>query len=111
MKKRGRRGFEFLRSLTEVMIALKPEDRPTMQEALAMFTNIVEKQSTWKLRSRAIRIQPNRRWDYIERAEAELAHWKRRVVYMSRRLPPIPKAPISDLSTTQPALKDPHPAD
>jgi len=91
-------------------MALRPEDRPTMHEALSMFTAIVEKQSTWKLRSRAIRIQPNRRWDYIERAEAELTHWKRRIVYMSRRLPPIPKASLSDQSSTQPALKGTDPA-
>jgi len=64
-----------------------------MQEALTQFTEIVEQQSTWKLRSRVIHILPAQKWDIIEHAEAEVAHWKRQIVYMARRVPAIPKAP------------------
>ena len=78
------------------MMHIDPAKRVTMQEVLTMFTEIVEKQSSWKLRSRAIRIRCDRGlWDIMERAEAQNARWKRRIMYMRQRLPPIPKAPAT----------------
>ncbi|KAJ3966643.1 kinase-like domain-containing protein [Lentinula raphanica] len=51
----GVSGFEFLRPLVMDMIAEDPSKRPTMDEVSSRFSQIVDRLSWWKLRSRAIK--------------------------------------------------------
>ncbi|KAJ3965100.1 hypothetical protein EV361DRAFT_679870 [Lentinula raphanica] len=51
----GVSGFEFLRPLAMDMLAEDPSKRPTMDEVSSQFSQIVDKLSWWKLRSRAIK--------------------------------------------------------
>ncbi|KAJ3720052.1 kinase-like domain-containing protein [Lentinula raphanica] len=55
LHKPGVSGFEFLRPLVTDMIADDPSKRPTMDEVLSRFSQIINKISWWKLRSRAIK--------------------------------------------------------
>ncbi|TEB23481.1 other/AgaK1 protein kinase [Coprinellus micaceus] len=88
----GRKGFEFLRPLVDVMTQRNPGKRPTMPETLAKLDAIVAGLSKWKIRSRPIRIPgggvivPNT----SDRIQTVVSHWKRKVKFVVGRQPPVP---------------------
>ncbi|TFK22807.1 other/AgaK1 protein kinase [Coprinopsis marcescibilis] len=91
-ERKGMRRCEFLRPLVDAMIKRNPEDRVTMIEAAEVFEKIVEGLSVWELRSRPTPVRGN---DYyattsIDRFKKHVLHWRRKLWYMARRVPPIP---------------------
>ncbi|RXW20907.1 hypothetical protein EST38_g4933 [Candolleomyces aberdarensis] len=90
----GRQGFEFLRPLTSAMTEEDPAKRITMEEAVLRFNEVVKGLSSWKLRSRAIRITGGRveEDDTLTKLYLFGSHWTRRIGYMARRVPAIPTA-------------------
>ncbi|TEB23474.1 hypothetical protein FA13DRAFT_1739917 [Coprinellus micaceus] len=83
----AQRGFDFLLPLATAMTAAEPADRPSMQEALDTFNAIVSQQSSWSLRSQ---VKRSKKRDIGHRVGEGSAHWGRRLVYITRRLPPVP---------------------
>lgn len=72
------------------MIEEEPQKRITMQDAVAMFENIVQGLSNWKLRSQAIRIPGG--FTLETTWSDRLRHWWRKASNIARRLPAIPQA-------------------
>ena len=69
------------------MVQEDPTKRPTMDEVVARFSEIKNKLSTWKLRSRLIRkkeILPVKVWRTV-------GHWYRTVCYVLGRKAAIPE--------------------
>ncbi|TEB23477.1 hypothetical protein FA13DRAFT_1797966 [Coprinellus micaceus] len=79
--------FEFLRPLVIPMTAPNPRSRPSMQEALSAFDTIVSQQPGWLLRSQ---VKSSEKKSFGRRVGAGSAHWGRRLVYITRRLPAVP---------------------
>ncbi|TFK74336.1 hypothetical protein BDN72DRAFT_955945 [Pluteus cervinus] len=82
----GYLGTCFLRPLVDDMTQSDPEKRPTIDEVVTRFEGICKKLSTWKLRSRPI----PREGRILKGLRNHAWHWKRRVVYVTRGIPPIP---------------------
>ncbi|EPQ57121.1 hypothetical protein GLOTRDRAFT_115170 [Gloeophyllum trabeum ATCC 11539] len=79
-------GFDFLQPLVQDMVQGDPCLRPTMEEVVPRFDDIVRGLSSWKLRSRVVK-----RDDYsIIGVFRTLSHWSRRIRFIIRRTPPIP---------------------
>ncbi|TFK20531.1 other/AgaK1 protein kinase [Coprinopsis marcescibilis] len=90
--RKGLRRCEFLRPLVDAMIKKNPEDPITMIEAAKLFEKIVGDLSVWQLRSRPTPIRGN---DYyattsFDRFKKKMLHWRRKLRYMARGVPPIP---------------------
>ncbi|TEB23480.1 other/AgaK1 protein kinase [Coprinellus micaceus] len=101
---KGRRGFDFLLPLVNTMVSVEPSERPSMKEALDKFNEIVGTQTPWTLRSRAL---PKDKEPLLTRVPAEVNHWKRRLWYITRRLPPIPVHKVKEDKTPKaPAESD-----
>ncbi|KAJ6538812.1 hypothetical protein DFH09DRAFT_1176301 [Mycena vulgaris] len=77
-------GFEFMKSLADDMVAEDPAQRPTIDEVVDRFTDIRNKLSSWKLRSRV------RKAGGFLRPSRPFKHWFLRIGYILRRVPTIP---------------------
>lgn len=83
---RGYKGFELLRPLINDMVQRDAAQRPDMKDVVKRFDNIVSSLSIWKLRSR----MSSRRANVFQDTTHIFSHWKRKIVYMAKRTPPIP---------------------
>jgi hypothetical protein len=63
-----------------------PSKRPTMDEVVARFDEIVRGLSTWKLRSRVVGVRDLAIASFFR----DFSHWGRRLKYIVQRVPPIP---------------------
>ncbi|KAJ7238565.1 kinase-like domain-containing protein [Mycena haematopus] len=77
-------GFEFMRPLVKDMIQADPSQRPSMDEVVQRFSEIVRSLSSWKLRSRVVKQTE------IFGFYHNIPHWLRRISFIVRRVPPIP---------------------
>ncbi|KAJ7782422.1 hypothetical protein DFH07DRAFT_874537 [Mycena maculata] len=79
-----KRGFEFMEPLVADMVNTDPALRPTMEEVVDRFEEIVHSLSSWKLRSRVAKDKDSFGITYI------IAHWMRRLQLVVGRYSPIP---------------------
>ncbi|KAJ6502021.1 kinase-like domain-containing protein [Mycena sanguinolenta] len=77
-------GFEFMRPLVTDMTLHDPSKRPTMDEVVQRFDEILRGLSSWKLRSRVAKHADTIGFYY------GIPHWFRRISFIVRRIPPIP---------------------
>ncbi|KAJ7147591.1 hypothetical protein C8R43DRAFT_889585 [Mycena crocata] len=82
----GYRGFEFMQTLVQDMVADNPTKRPTIDEVVMRFDKIRRSLSTWKLRSRPI---PRKEIQLVTLFRA-IPHWFRRIGYILRGIPAVP---------------------
>jgi len=82
------RGFGFIKSLVDDMTAEDPARRPTIDDVIERFKSIRKRLSSWKLRSRLLRVSDSRLSIY------SIAHWYLTIGYVLGRLPPIPSASL-----------------
>ncbi|KAF4590496.1 hypothetical protein EYR38_009797 [Pleurotus pulmonarius] len=82
----SRSGFEFMRPLVTDMTQADPSKRPTMDEAVERFETIMKGLSSWKLRSRVVKSKDS----YFMGFFRSIRHWRRRIVFIAKRVPPIP---------------------
>ena len=78
-----------MRPLVTDMIQSDPSKRPTMDEVVARFDNIFRSLSRWKLRSRVVDYEE----DIIEKLIHATSHWRRRIWFVAKGVPAIPKPP------------------
>jgi len=83
----GRHGFDFMRPLVQDMVQDDPAKRPTMDEVVTRFEAIQKGLSSWKLRSRVI----PRKDDTITSLPHLIGHWWRKIGFIIRRVPAIPR--------------------
>ncbi|EGO00136.1 hypothetical protein SERLA73DRAFT_72874 [Serpula lacrymans var. lacrymans S7.3] len=81
-----KRGLEFMLPLVKDMVQDDPVKRPTMDEVVARFNEILKELSSWKLRSRVIYKEDSN----IESLYYGVVHWTRRISYIVRRVSAIP---------------------
>ncbi|EGN93995.1 hypothetical protein SERLA73DRAFT_115488 [Serpula lacrymans var. lacrymans S7.3] len=79
-------GFDFMEPLVKDMVQTDPAKRPTMDEVVARFDQILKQLSSWKLRSRVVDKEDGN----ITGLYRGVTHWTRRIGYIIRRLPAIP---------------------
>lgn len=84
-----KKGFDFMRPLVADMIQSDPSKRPTMDEVIARFDDVRRGLSRWKLRSRVV----DHEEDMIEKLIHTTSHWRRRISFVVRGVPAIPKLP------------------
>jgi hypothetical protein len=68
------------------MVQDDPSKRPTMDEVIVRFDEIVRGLSSWKLRSSVIGATDSSIAVFFR----SIPHWRRRLQYISQRIPPIP---------------------
>ncbi|TFK64547.1 hypothetical protein BDN72DRAFT_802046 [Pluteus cervinus] len=83
----GYHGIEFMRPLVENMVHEDPTQRPTMDEVIRHFNEILCNLSSWKLRSRLI---PHKE-SAFKAAIRTCQHWKRTIMYTVHGVSPLPK--------------------
>ncbi|KAJ7450494.1 hypothetical protein B0H11DRAFT_2331022 [Mycena galericulata] len=81
---RRRLGFEFLRPLMTDMIQDDPALRPTMDEVVQRFEELVRGLSSRKLRSHVAKLKDPLNFYYA------VAHWSRKIGFIIKSTPPIP---------------------
>ncbi|KAI5889138.1 uncharacterized protein SCHCODRAFT_02548782 [Schizophyllum commune H4-8] len=87
-----KRGVEFMAPLVAAMIQDDPAKRPTMDEVVERSNQIISKLSTWKLRSRL-----KKEGDCAPHsAYLSAVHWRRRVGYMLRGVPALPRPAVEE---------------
>ncbi|KAJ6507312.1 kinase-like domain-containing protein, partial [Mycena vitilis] len=79
-------GLEFMWPLVKEMVATDPSNRPTMDQVVTRFENIKADLSSWKLRSRVVEEKES-----LFSIHLIVGHWLRRVGYILRRRPAIPR--------------------
>ncbi|TFK74321.1 hypothetical protein BDN72DRAFT_833673 [Pluteus cervinus] len=82
----GYYGTDFLRPLIQDMVQDDPTKRPTIDEVVTRFEDICKKLGPWKLRSRPA----PRRGSIFKGLRSQIDHWKRRIDFIKRGVPPIP---------------------
>ncbi|TFK64548.1 hypothetical protein BDN72DRAFT_802049 [Pluteus cervinus] len=82
----GHYGLEFMQPLVKDMVHEDPTKRPTMDEVIQRFHEILRNLSSWRLRSRLI---PFREPTYKARVRTGL-HWKKTLGYTLQGIPPVP---------------------
>ncbi|KAJ7162168.1 kinase-like domain-containing protein [Mycena filopes] len=85
--KRPKLGFEFMELLVADMVNKDPTKRPTMDEVVYRFDEIVRGLSAWKLRSEVSKAAQRLRFVYT------LKHWILKVRLIAGQYPPIPVPP------------------
>ena len=78
-----------MRPLVADMIQSDPSKRPTMDEVVARFDNTRRSLGRWKLRSRVV----DHEEDVIGKLIHTTSHWRRRIWFVVRGVPAIPKSP------------------
>ena len=68
------------------MVQDDPGKRPTIDEVVTRFNDIQKGLSSWKLRSRVVKINDNGLVGFFR----GITHWSRRVQYIVRRVPAVP---------------------
>ena len=71
------------------MVQADPGKRPEMDEVVAQFDEIRRGLSQRKLRSRVVDVNE----DLFERVVRTASHWKRRIGFVARGVPAIPRSP------------------
>lgn len=79
-------GFDFMEPLVADMVKDDPNERPTMDEVVQRFETIRHGLSRWTLRSRVIKSRDSS----LAGISRTISHWKRRIVYIMKRVPPTP---------------------
>ncbi|KAF4577159.1 hypothetical protein EYR36_005146 [Pleurotus pulmonarius] len=79
-------GFDFMKPLITDMTQTDPSKRPTMDEVVERFEKIRKDLIPWKLRSRVVEVPESP----FSKAFRNLGHWKRRIWFIARRVPPVP---------------------
>ncbi|EIN06243.1 hypothetical protein PUNSTDRAFT_72931 [Punctularia strigosozonata HHB-11173 SS5] len=79
-------GFEFLEPLMDEMTSRDPIERPNMNQVMTRLAEIVESTGSWKLRSRVVAYKEHP----IIGLYRAVGHWKRRIIFIVTRTPPIP---------------------
>lgn len=79
-------GFDFMKPLVADMTHEDPTKRPTMDEVVTRFEQIQKGLSPWKLRSRVVKKSDS----YIGGFFRGIYHWRRRLGFVIKRVPPIP---------------------
>ncbi|KAI0358584.1 hypothetical protein OH77DRAFT_1449121 [Trametes cingulata] len=82
----GYRGLEFLAPLAEDMIHTDPAKRPTIQDVVRRFDELVKSLGSWKLRSRLVPLDE----DASDRFDRTVVHIFRTARYVLTRKPAIP---------------------
>jgi hypothetical protein len=77
-----------MKPLVYDMVQDDPTKRPTMDEVVARFEVIRKNLSSWKLRSRVV----DRTDSFTGGVVRSVKHWKRRIRYIAKGVPPIPKS-------------------
>jgi len=80
-------GLEFIEPLVLDMVQENPSLRPTMEQAASRLEIICQGLSSWKLRSRLTA----KKEGFFQSFLKDLAYWPRRLQYIIRRLPPVPR--------------------
>ncbi|KAG2153111.1 kinase-like domain-containing protein [Suillus bovinus] len=83
----ARSGLDFLKPLVDDMVQDDPSGRPTMEVLVKRFDSIRQKLSAWKLRSRVISMEDS----LLENMYYRTTHWRRRIGFIVRRVPAIPR--------------------
>ncbi|TFK64546.1 hypothetical protein BDN72DRAFT_963120 [Pluteus cervinus] len=84
-RKPGYHGIGFMRALVEEMVHEDPTKRPTMNEVVHRFNEILRRLSSWKLRSRLV----PRKESAFETTIRAYQHWKRTIRYILQSIPPV----------------------
>ena len=78
-----------MKPLIASMIQPDPDKRPKMDEVVARFDDVRRGLSRRKLRSRVVDVNE----DLFVRIVRITSHWKRRIGFVARRVPAIPRPP------------------
>lgn len=78
-----------MKPLVADMIQPNPAKRPKMDEVVSRFDDIRRGLSSRKLRSRVVDVDE----DLFERVVRTTSHWKRRIEFVTRRIPAVPSLP------------------
>jgi hypothetical protein len=78
-----------MKPLVADMIQPNPAKRPKMDEVVSRFDDIRRGLSSRKLRSRVVDVDE----DFFERVVRTASHWKRRIQFVTRRVPAVPSLP------------------
>ncbi|KAG6848030.1 hypothetical protein H0H93_004070 [Arthromyces matolae] len=79
-------GFEFIRELISDMVKDNPQERPTMDEVVARYDDIINGLGEWELRSPVVNVGKSLGiFGFI-------GHWLKHFVYHLRGIPAIPRA-------------------
>jgi hypothetical protein len=85
-----KRGFDFMKPLVAEMVHDDPSKRPTIDQVVTRFEKIYSDLSSWKLRSRVVKTTESP-FHLIRKT----SHVFRRVGFILRRVPAIPRPPES----------------
>ncbi|KAG6847854.1 hypothetical protein H0H93_005506 [Arthromyces matolae] len=86
MEVKPKEGFEFMRELVSDMVKDNPRERPTMDQVVARYDNMINGLSEWKLRSPVVTVGESLGiFGFI-------GHWVKHFVYHLRGIPAIPRA-------------------
>ncbi|KIM37420.1 hypothetical protein M413DRAFT_77141 [Hebeloma cylindrosporum] len=87
----GYKGFDFMKPLIDDMVQDDPSKRPSMDEVVQRFEELVQGLTQWKLGAWAA---PRRKYFFRRmRIPIDIAsHWKRKMIYILRKIPAIPTA-------------------
>lgn len=83
-----KRGLEFIVPLLQDMCQDDPAKRPTMDEVVLRFTEIMKGLSSWKLRTRLADV----REPYLDHFFRSTTHWTRQIGRITRGIPAVPTA-------------------
>ncbi|KAF8893552.1 kinase-like domain-containing protein [Infundibulicybe gibba] len=83
----ARRGFKFIEPLIADMVQDDPTRRPTMDEVILRFDEILSATSSWKLRSRFARKDENP----IAGVFRSVSHWTTQLVHIFNGTPALPR--------------------
>ncbi|RDB25211.1 hypothetical protein Hypma_007478 [Hypsizygus marmoreus] len=83
----AKKGLDFMRGLINDMVKPDPKSRPTMDEVVSRFENIVAGLSTWKLRSRLVDVDERPARGVMR----SIVHWAKHFGFMIRGIPALPK--------------------
>ncbi|EIN06941.1 hypothetical protein PUNSTDRAFT_121223 [Punctularia strigosozonata HHB-11173 SS5] len=88
------RGFGFLKPLVDRMVRRRPDDRPSIHQAVAHLDDILSEIPTRRLRSRVIL-----KWEVPLFALGTIYHhWRRRITFMRLHVPALPRVEESHAS-------------
>ncbi|KAF8836449.1 hypothetical protein BDN67DRAFT_936726 [Paxillus ammoniavirescens] len=82
-------GFDFIQPLIADMVQQDPSKRPTMDEVVERFDTIQAGLRSWKLRSRVV----DKREGILEGVIRGTSHWIRRIGFVVRGVPAVPRRP------------------
>ena len=88
----GYKSFDFMKPLIDDMVQDDPSKRPSMNEVVKRFEELVQDLTQWKLRSWAA---PRRKY-FFRRMRIPIdivSHWKKKITYIMKKTPAIPTIP------------------